>query len=737
MDAGEEREDEIALGFARRMNYKNRLPIFDFGAAALPDRIVQEELELLARVRDTLAKMGEPEVPDESGLVEDLHGIRDQLLHGAPDIYDQSALTVRFHVQSSVLDQLRKSRQAPRVDQTSPYFAHMRLRENGRVRDLCIGKATRLDNGLRIVDWRNAPIAQLFYRYQQGDEYEEEISGRVQAGRVETRRTVTIRSGELERVEAPEGVFVSDEGADEGWRVSAKSLPRLAGGEGAALRVLEGDGGARRLGTDPSGRTLRADKRLPDIAGLIDAAQFDLITRPSTGLVVIRGAAGSGKTTVALHRIAYLAYQDPSIDSSATLVVVFSPGLRDYVGHVLPALGVRRVAVRTFHQWSSEVRRRHFPALPGRVREDTPALVARLKLHPALERAFTQQVVRAPGEPSRARAIDDWISVLTDLPFLREVFAAEAPDAFRPRHLEEAVAHCRAQLEAVQAWLAGDRDAEAELDPEDDALLLRAWQLRNGPLLEANGAELQYRHIAIDEVQDFSPLEVRVLMDCIDAGQSVTLAGDTQQHVMQAAGFSDWSQFFRHLGLAAAHVDTLQISYRSSAEITRFAMELLGPLRERDLALMTTRSGPPVEIFHYTEHGACLAALADALNALASAEPLASVAVLTPSRELSETYYRGLAQSDVPRLRWVQRQNFAFTPGVEVTEIEQVKGLEYDYVVLVGCDAAHYPPDSKSRRLLHVGATRAVHQLWVTCVGEPSRVIEEAVRASAVGEESE
>ncbi len=699
------------------------------GGRLLPDRIVQEELALLAQVRETLDRAREPEGPSETGLVEDLHDIRDQLLRGQADFYDQSALTVRFNVQSAVLDQLRRSRQSPRVDQSSPYFAHLRLREGARVRDLCIGKATRLDHGLRIVDWRHAPIAQLFYRYQQGDEYEEEISGRRMAGRVDARRTVTIREGELERIESPEGVFLSDQAHPEGWRVSAKALPRLAGGEGAALRVQADADGARRLGTDPTGRPLRADKRLPDIAGLIDSAQFDLITRPKTGLVVIRGAAGSGKTTVALHRIAYLAYDDPDLDSSATLVVVFSPGLRDYVSHVLPALGVEHVSVTTFHQWSSAVRRRLLPQLPDRVREDTPALVARLKLHPALERALTEQVARAPGEASRARVIDDWVTVLSDLPFLRDVFAREAPDAFRPGHLAEAVAHNRTQLEAVHAWLAGDQTSEAELDPEDDALLLRAWQLRTGSLPDSGGAPLRYRHVAIDEVQDFAPVEVRVLMECIDEKQSLTLAGDTQQHVMQAAGFSDWSQFFRHLGLAAAHVDTLQVSYRSSAEITRFAMELLGPLRERDLALVTTRSGPPVELFSYVEHGACIAGIADALSALASAEPLASVAVLTPAREISELYYRGLAQSEVPRLRWVRNQDFAFTPGVEVTEIEQVKGLEYDYVVIVGADAAHFRADAKSRRLLHVAATRAVHQLWVTCVGDWSPIVSEAARS--------
>ena len=57
---------------------------------------------------------------------------------------------------------------------------------------------------------------------------------------------------------------------------------------------------------------LRGDKHLPAIASLLDAAQFDLIARPGAGLVAVQGSAGSGKTTVGLHRVAYLAFTDPS-----------------------------------------------------------------------------------------------------------------------------------------------------------------------------------------------------------------------------------------------------------------------------------------------------------------------------------------------------------------------------------------------------------------------------------------
>jgi DNA helicase-2/ATP-dependent DNA helicase PcrA len=118
-----------------------------------------------------------------------------------------------------------------------------------------------------------------------------------------------------------------------------------------------------------------------------------------------------------------------------------------------------------------------------------------------------------------------------------------------------------------------------------------------------------------------------------------------------------------------------------------------------------------------------VAFLAEALHRLALDEPMASVALLTPDPAVSELYHAGLAASEVPRLHRVAQQDFRFAPGVEVTEIEQAKGLEFDYVVLVEVGAGWYPDVPRSRRLLHVGATRAVHQLWLSVVGEPSPIL--------------
>jgi DNA helicase-2/ATP-dependent DNA helicase PcrA len=707
-------------------HYAGVFPACDLSRIAIPwsatvaDRIVNEELELLRRVIDAVDQTPANSAPSEDSLVEELERIRQALVEGT-DTKDEGALMQQWDRQSALLKQLRESRKAPLVDRNSPYFGHLHLREGKRDVDLCLGKATLIRGGVSIVDWRHAPISSIFYRYKQGDEYDEEIAGRTRSGTVVARRTVAIRDRRLERVEAPEGVFSAEDGA---WRHVRREPPRLAGGEGAALRVHDMDDGAdRRLGTHPGGVRHRADKRLPDIAGLIDPEQFDLITRPSSGLVVIRGTAGSGKTTVALHRIAYLAYADASIETDDTLFIVFSPALRNYVSHVLPALGIDGVAVKTFQEWAAAARRRLLPKLPRDVRDSAPAVVQRLKLHPAMLAALAEQVKNVPGRANAAQVIDDWGSVLCQRRILEDVFGRVSPGAFSADELRRAADWNRERYEELGAWLRGDQSVQAELDAEDDALLLRAWQLRVGPLLRRDGTPLRCRHIAIDEVQDFSPLEVRVLLDCLDEHRSMTLAGDTQQHIVQGGGFTSWQDFFAQLGIEGTAVDTLRVSYRSTREIANFALAVLGDLREDEAPPLTTRSGPAVEMFRFTEHGACVAFLAEALRDLTKHEPLASVAVLTPSPTLSEMYYESLARTELAELRWVRNQDFNFTPGIEVTEIEQVKGLEFDYVVLVEVSMGHFPETPSARRLLHVGASRAIHQLWLTSVGTPSRLV--------------
>ena len=75
-------------------------------------------------------------------------------------------------------------------------------------------------------------------------------------------------------------------------------------------------------------------------------------------------------------------------------------------------------------------------------------------------------------------------------------------------------------------------------------------------------------------------------------------------------------------------------------------------------------------------------------------------------------------------MRRVTEQDFSFAPGIEVTDVRQVKGLEFDYVVLLDVTAESYPDTAEARHLLHIGATRAAHQLWLVVPGAASPILQ-------------
>ena len=96
--------------------------------------------------------------------------------------------------------------------------------------------------------------------------------------------------------------------------------------------------------------------------------------------------------------------------------------------------------------------------------------------------------------------------------------------------------------------------------------------------------------------------------------------------------------------------------------------------------------------------------------------------------EQADAYFEGLRRADVPALRRVRRDEFNFQPGVDVTDVAQVKGLEFDYVVMVDVNESSYPDVHWARHLMHIGVTRAAHQLWLISTGEPSVLVPKALR---------
>lgn len=709
-------------------------------------QIPREEEAHLEKVKASLIEAAKTAAPKEASYDSELISLRDQI--ATARLEDVPALIADMERLQAVAARRAEARGAM-VDRNSPYFGHLRLVEerNGqtRERDVFIGKATFVDphSQVRIVDWRHAPVSQLYYRYEEGSPYEERFGDHDVEGEVLARRTLTISGGKLSRISAPQGVFIHRK---DGWTRHEPTHSALAGGQGAAMRPRDFTAGV--LGVAPAGEQ-RVDRHLPEIAALIDPRQFELITHPDTGLVVIQGGAGSGKTTIGLHRIAYLAYADRRrFAPDRMLIVTSGPGLAAYISQVLPALDAAGVNVVTFERWARRQRNRVFPWLSGvPVTDETPSVVTRMKKHPALLHEFErrgEELARDPRAPKDSRAIATlWADILTDLEGLLEAFARDPREPLSTDEIKQAHRWCsdrcpavldrESQIEERDSHRSdeGDDDVRgatgvdgldvglddrATLDHEDDALLLRLVQAVRGPLRGRGKKPLRYTHIFVDEAQDLAPIELAVLLEQTTRDKCVTLAGDTAQRLYLDNSFSGWEAVLEHLGLSHVAIEPLEIAYRSTREILEVARHALGPLAPKDPPLVP-RSGAPVEAHHFPDTGAAVAFLGDALRPLFTREPHATVAVLARHSEQADAYYEGLRRAEVPLLRRIRAQDFAFRPGVEVTDISQVKGLEYDYVVIVDVNAGTFPADDEARHLFHIAATRAAHQLWIISTG--------------------
>ncbi|HOX43022.1 MAG TPA: ATP-binding domain-containing protein [Myxococcota bacterium] len=679
--------------------------------------VVAEELGLLEQVRCALAGgQRQAELPDYDA---ELLRLREAV--GEEKLSDDQAMLVEQMDRLEAVAAARGRYLPGRLDPRNPYFAHMRLEDERGTRDLLLGKSTFSRGEVRVVDWRNAPISQVFYRYREGELYAEEIAARQIEGRLAARRTLTIVDGQLVRVAAPQGIFLR---GSQGWQDVSARAAALRGGAGSATRP---DTAAPFLGTPDGQVEHRQDKHLPEIAALLDAEQFGLLTRDGEELLVVAGSAGSGKTTVALHRLAYLTFHDPKrFRPGRSLVLVFGRALQRYIARVLPALGVHGVEVRTLRDWAQGLLPRHFEDLPLATSEGTPAAVVRFKTH----RLLVPWLAEAARVHPRAAPVALFDLLFTDRVWLAEGVARHSPGAFSERELQEIQRWCADQhFRRVEG---GDEatDEPPMYDEEDAPILLRLHQLLLGPLRQGAHAELRYDHLVIDEAQDFSPLELQVLLDTV-RGRSVTLAGDTAQRVTDN-DFRDWGEVLETIGQDHAVVEPLRVSYRSTRPIMELAHRVLGPLAPAEPAA-AARDGLPVELLRFGGAGAALTFLADALQELARREPGASVAVLTRSPAQADEAHAALARGELPRLRRVRDQEFTFTPGVEVTDVVQTKGLEFDYVVLVGVDADSYPATESARHLLHVGLTRAIHQAWLLAWGRPSPLLPRDLPARLAG----
>lgn len=750
--------------------------------------LIAEEEEIFRSVRAGILEARRKRSLSNEQMGQRLEALRDEAVSAKSA--DLPALFDQMNTQRALFEHRSESR-GP--DLRSPYFAHMCLEEKGKRRDVLLGHASFLDSRrFPIIDWKHAPISRIFFNYREGDEFEEQLPGRLSRGVLVKRRVLTIFNGELVRIHAAElGSFRRLE--DGSWVKDGRSfIPQLAGGSGSAKRALQG---GLNLSTAPA----------PEVSALLDPDQFRLLTADPSEPLLILGGAGCGKTTIALHRAAYLQFKSPQIFAqSKTLVVVPEEGLVRLSRKLLDSLELPDVEVRTFDAWVEIQARRMLRGLPDKLSPYVPASVSRIKRHPALLTLFPEIVRRqmeeiisqAERELPGASSVYALLRERTELPMLERLdlaertllrsaaseggaatpmrqntikkfferckkrygntlgdrtdlftnyellqgVAAAAAGAITEGMLRDLISHCLDQLGQSAEQSFGGYDSErletvdgrslieqesedtlaGTIDPEDFALLLELQYFKSGRSSSAHGRLKTYSHMVIDEAQDLAEVELKVLGRALSDEAAITIAGDAAQQIDPTHSFESWERVLHVLGQPQVHANQLKTTYRSTKSIAALAHAVLGPLAPAQPAI-ALREGQPVARTLFPSEGQMVIFLSETLTELMDSEPLASVAIITKNEEYAEALYKLLI--DVPRVRLVERGGFEFKPGIDITPASEVKGLEFDYVVIPDANRGVYVDRPQDRRLLHVALTRAIHQLWVIAVGQPAAIL--------------
>ena len=599
-------------------------------------------------------------------------------------------------------------------DPASPYVAHLRVDEGKGPEDYLLGHVSFFDpaTGVCIVDWRVAPVARIFYRYREGDPYEEEFPGRIAEGRVLARRIVAIEGGRLTRIVY--GPSVLERGPDGEWR-DGSAVAFSPGGAGTAARE-----GVLGVGAGAPGRA-----RPIDVTALLDTEQYAAVMAPDERPLLVLGSAGSGKTTVALHRMARIAASDTAAWPLArSRVVVPEEGLARLSRRLLAPFGIDAARVQTTGAWLTELAGNAF----GRglhVCFDAPPLVVSLKRHPAAFRHMADRIGPGPSlKPLRRRLHD----ALSDRSFLRGI-VDDSAGALPQTAIDETLRHTALQTappisRRLRDLAEHDRGRAVdglELDEGTPDEVAGTIDLEDLPFLlwwfDGFGAT-RISLLVLDEAEDFSLSELALLRRLLAERSSVTLAGDESQQT--DSSFAGWEAALEALGAEDIATCRLPTSYRCPRPVAELARRILGPLAP-EAPVGTAREGAPVGVFRMPGESQAELFLAGAVVDLMEREPGASVGVVAASPGSARHFFDLV--SEHPEARLVLRGDFTFEPGIDVTDVDNAKGLEFDYVIIPDASASAYPATQEARRRLHVAATRASHQLWIVAGGAASPIL--------------
>lgn len=590
-----------------------------------------------------------------------------------------------------------------------PYFGRidfLEKKENSKVMPTYIGIHTFYDPESRatlIHDWR-APVSSMFYDHELGEAGYRSPSGEIK-GEISLKRQYRIRGGKME--------FMIE----------------------SALTVHD-DILQKELSSN-------VDDKMKNIVATIQREQNQIIRNEDIRTLIIQGVAGTGKTSIALHRIAYLLYTfRDSISSKDILIISPNKVFSDYISNVLPELGEETVPETSMEQILSGVLEHkykyqtYFGLVNELLEKPSSSLIDRIAYKASFGFISELDKFILHIENTYFKAADVKLTkyITIPAPFIEEQYLRFNRYPIRRRF--DAMADYMLDMLKIQyaftvttagrnllkkeirLMFAGNNDIQVYKDFFKWTNNPGMFKMRKGhtleysdlaPLaylhlaLEGNGNQpFRVKHLLIDEMQDYSPIQYKVIQKLFpcrktvlgDAGQSVNPYGSSTAETIQKS-------------LTASEIMKLCKSYRSTFEITDFAQKIHPNAELEPVA----RHGEKPQILQF---GSAVEELSGIMGLISTYRKSGykSLGIICKTEQQAREM-ADVLKSYANDISFLSSQSSAFVQGIVITSAHMAKGLEFDEVIIPQTDERNYRSEI-DKSMLYVAVTRAMHRLTLT-----------------------
>lgn len=607
----------------------------------------------------------------------------------------------------------------------SPYFGKVNFEDDGYAEQIYVGRYGLTPEGsfdAAVVDWR-APVASLFYKGTLGETTYKSPEGEVPVD-ILARRQLMVKKGKLE------GFFDSD--------VDVK--------DDILQMILSSNAG----------------EKLKDIVMSIQKEQDEIIREERMKVVVVNGVAGSGKTTIALHRVAYLLYNFREQLGDKVLILGPNDIFIDYIGDVLPTLGESNVNQETFVNFAiNEIDLNEkiidFPSYLEEVLKGNEEIINEIKYKSGEEfidvldkkceelessyfnfenvKFFDEEVVsleeinelfekhykymplfRRSQKVKRVLTsklkdkrdelvrnlnaeVKEKLANLSEEQLLIEQNNIEFQRRIRVR---EIVRELMVQKTNLEKWI--DNEGIVDIykgftNTKDLSYLDLPAILYLMIKLDGKKSKQDIKHIVIDEAQDYSMLQFIVLKE-LTGCRSYTIVGDANQRLIKVEEIPAMLKLKALFGGFVKNY-ALNKSYRSTFQIMEYASKLLD---ENAIVPFVRKGKYDVEQIEVNNEEDLIDTILESLEAYDD-ENYDNIAIITKDKESLQKIAPELKK--FTKLLSFDREDIIYRGGKVIVPSYYAKGLEFDGVIIVNFD------DSTDDLVKYIMSTRALHQLKV------------------------